>query len=151
MGMETGILQRCGLAVAVLALLAPTTIPAASQVGNPFLGNVACLSDEQRTELVHREMIEFMVVGKEYLQSKRLARDALAGRDEAAAGLKGCQQAAGPLPGAPCEAQRDQLARAENELEQANARQEIARTEMPAVAAARIQAVRAEYPACDSR
>jgi hypothetical protein len=151
MGIETRILRRCGLAVAALALLAPTTSRPATQAESPFLGNVACLSDEQRTELVHREMGEFLVVGKELMQRRGQISTATAAREAAATALTGCEGAAGPLQGTQCDAERERLARAEAQLQRAREEQEKAKAEFPVLAASRIQAVRAEYPACESR
>ena len=152
MGIETGIVQRCGVAVAALALLAPTTTGAAAQAENPLVGNIACLSDGQRTELVRREMVEFLGAGKELIRNKREARDALSARDAAAAALEGCEQASRTGPNASrCDEERERLAGAIDEAKRAQAGQERAKAEFPAVASARIQAVRAEYPSCDSR
>ena len=151
MGIDTRILPRCGLAVALAALLAPTTIPAATQAENPLVGTLACLSDEQRTELVHREMLEFLGAGKELLRSKHEASEALSARDGAAAALKACEHASGPRKGPSCDAERDRLARTSAELQRSQARREKAMADFNGVASSRIQVVRAEYPSCDSR
>ncbi len=137
--------------MAILALLAPTTSRPASLPESPFFGNIACLSDTQRTELLHREMVEFLAAGKELTRDLGEIRAARSAHEVAAAALKGCEASTAPGGGLSCDAERERLARAQAELERVQARQEKAKAEFPALASARIQAVRSEYPACESR
>jgi len=148
---KTGILQRCGVAVAILTVFAPTTTLPASLPESPVFGNIACLSDTQRTELLHREMVEFLAAGKELTRDLGEMRAARSAHEAAAAALKGCEASATPGGASPCAAERERLARAHADLERVQARQEKAKAEFPALASARIQAVRSEYPACESR
>jgi hypothetical protein len=137
--------------VAVLALLAPTTTRPASLPESPIFGNIACLSDTQRTELLHREMVEFLQAGKELTRDMGEIRSAHTADEAAAAALKGCEASKTPSVAPPCNAERERVARAQAELQRVQARQEKAKAEFPALASARIQAVRAEYPSCESR
>jgi hypothetical protein len=136
--------------VAVLALLAPTTTRAATLPESPSVGNIACLSDTQRTELLHREMVEFLAAGKELTRNMGEVRMARSSHEAAAAALKGCEGSVAPSPAPPCVEERERLARAQDELQRIQAHQEKARAEFAAHASARIQAVRSEYPSCDS-
>ena len=151
MGNKTGILQRCGAAVAFLALLAPTTTRPATLPESPSVGGVACLSDAQRTELLHREMLEFMNVGKELGRHRGAVHDAQRARDEASAALGACRDVTKPSGASACEEERERLERSQAQLQRAQAGQEKARAEFLVLASSRIQAVRSEYPACDSR
>lgn len=150
MGLVTGIVQRCGVAVAALALLGPTTTTAFSPAESPFVGGVACLSDEQRSELVRREMGEMLRTGIDLSEKRRLHDQALSAQAQAASALERCQRAPDPFPPG-CDAERTRLASADAEVERTLARREKAKDDFPVLAAARVQAIRAEYPACDSR
>jgi RNase H-fold protein (predicted Holliday junction resolvase) len=152
MGIETRIIRRCGVAVAALAVALPTTIRAATHGENPMVGGVACLSEEQRAELVRREMHEFLGAGAEMIQERRERGRALSAKRDAAAALTKCEEASANAPGAPeCEDERRRMASANEELSRVAERQEKAQSEFPMMAARRILAIRAEYPACDSR
>ncbi len=137
--------------MALLAAFAPTTTRPASLPESPFFGNIACLSDTQRNELLHREMVEFLAADKELTRDLGEIRAARSAHEAAAAALKGCEATTEAAGASPCAAERERLARAHAELERIQARQEKAKAEFPALASARIQAVRSEYPACESR
>lgn len=151
MGNKSGIVQRCGVAVAALALLSPTTSRPATQAESPVAGSLVCLSNEQRTELLHREMLEFKQVGYELVQSKRDVRNAVTAHDGALAALKACEAAGGPVPASPCTAEHEKLDRTNAELRRAVEHRDKTNTDFPVLAASRISAIRTEYPACDSR
>lgn len=151
MGIVRRILQRCGGAVAALAFLAPSTTGAATQAETPLVGDIACLSDTQRTELVRREMAEFMRVGNELVRSRQQVRNAVAAQESAVAALRACEGSVGASQAAPCDGEHGRIQRANSDLQRAVAHRDQAKADFPVLAASRIQAVRAEYPSCDSR
>jgi len=152
MGFVVRIVQRCGAAVAALLVVLPTTTGAAPQPPSVFGGNVACLSDEQRSELMKREMTEFAGAQIDLIQARVQNSQALSLQAQARAALRKCEQ----FPpegsaGANCNAERHRAVSTDAEVVRTSAEVERSKAELPAKATARIDMVRAEYPACDSR